>query len=625
MLEVLLHELAELRDDDRYMHSQYPTIIAGAIALIAGMATLYSTTFAVPIWIYVAAPILPIIFISYTVVISALGTLRSHYRRVIEQKIHALTSQSQERLPIPSWGHMELEVMGYDHAEPRVRLNWLLIYGGLVLLVIGGCIALALKIPSARYRIFSLSLDGMLMTIPVSAAIVSIRKGANLWYHSTSRLPEHLDRTAKDFHRPNEKSERALTSYLLLPRNQEELLKALFIPAGLLIGLILAPDLPHWTWGVGDWAELRCGFWYFAGYFFVFEFVVYQGRYLLNDVRDRFIDCEENLSKRRFPCSWVQEERHANNTYALKLAFGSFIGRLGLAILIVGCILPYKENLWSWNAGFLASVFLIAIIYENVRNQCKAKNGKYREWWTLALTLTVGLGYSLRSLVGLWLAGISNLSALLLMGFGASAFGSMFVALTWALESTRTESKVLLEEKPHLVLYQNIVTRTVGLSWSRTFTSQKVLAGFQEWMSPWCISGVISTGMLAAFVLDLNHVYGGIGHLLLIGIGVAIIAEPVAVARIRITRVSTILGLALAVIVFHHLSMSWGRSLTAAFVTMLPLITMCIFRNMSFDELPNVVTKIGKFVGRVLALLFSWFAKERKIEALESPSESSSV
>src|SRR5207245_2668481 len=116
--------------------------------------------------------------------------------------------------------------------------------------------------------------------------------------------------------------------------NQEELLKALFIPISFLIGRMLAPRLPSLTAGT---------LWYLFGFLLTFEFLVYQARYLLNDVRDRRVDCSNSLSKRRFPCSRVDDP------VALMTAFMSFVARLAFALLLVGCVFPLENGRWVWH------------------------------------------------------------------------------------------------------------------------------------------------------------------------------------------------------------------------------------------------------------------------------------
>src|SRR5713101_3955028 len=101
--DLLLHELAEARDDDRYMFAQYVAIVSAALVVIGAMATVFSQTCLagysncaadgkmgapISIWIYIGAPLLPIALVSYAVFISAILTLRSYYLRTLERRVH---------------------------------------------------------------------------------------------------------------------------------------------------------------------------------------------------------------------------------------------------------------------------------------------------------------------------------------------------------------------------------------------------------------------------------------------------------------------------------------------------------------------------------------------------------
>src|ERR1700709_900753 len=78
-LDVLLAELAQARDDDRYAQGQFSTLISVALAMFLALATLFYSTCAegdprctigsvaslkaVPIWIYLCAPMLPMFLV----------------------------------------------------------------------------------------------------------------------------------------------------------------------------------------------------------------------------------------------------------------------------------------------------------------------------------------------------------------------------------------------------------------------------------------------------------------------------------------------------------------------------------------------------------------------------------
>src|SRR5712691_8709903 len=531
LLNLLMHESAQARDDDRYMSTQFAVIISVALGLIGAMATVFYQTCLdgscptdskltpVPLWVYVGAPILPTVLVAYVVLLATVQGLRSYYIRTIEVRIHQLTNQGHSDLPIPSWGHLQLDVTGQTHSRGFARLSWWLIYLIISLLVLA-CIYLATpRIANIRYRVFALVVYMSLLIIPFAAGVVSAVRGARLWEEARTTLPERLRRTNAQFPSTRVLTERSLTSFVLLPRNQEELLKALFIPISFLIGWLLG-GLPN------PKAETL---WYLFGFLFTFEFLVYQARYLLNDVWDRRVDCGGSLSKRRFPCSKIDDP------VALRAAFVSLVARLALALLLVGCIFPPENWRWAWHLGFLAGVLLIAVLYETARSKCvaatRAGASSRIKRWGVEVVGIVGLGYGLRSVVGLWLAGVEGMVALVLAAVAGSLFGSTFVALAWALESTRTDD---LTEKAHLVLFRDAVSK----SNLKVGPTERVLAGRQSITAPWCVTAILATAALVGFSLFLLH-HLGVGKSLWIGGAVVMVVGLAVVTPVKPSWVLT--------------------------------------------------------------------------------------
>jgi len=179
LLNLLMHESAQARDDDRYMFAQFATIISAAVVLILAMAALFYQTCLdvscptdpnskltpVPLWVYVSAPILPTVLVAYGVLLATVQGLRSYYIRTIEVRIHQLTNQHHINLPIPSWGHLQIDVTGNTHSRGFARLSWLLI-DIIILLLVMACIYLATsKIVEIRHRVFALVVDMSLLII----------------------------------------------------------------------------------------------------------------------------------------------------------------------------------------------------------------------------------------------------------------------------------------------------------------------------------------------------------------------------------------------------------------------------------------------------------------------------
>jgi hypothetical protein len=371
------------------------------------------------------------------------------------------------------------------------------------------------------------------------------------------------------------------------------------------------------------------------------------------------------------PCSLKDD------TTALKAAFISFIIRWAIAILFVGCILPIENWRWAWHIGFLISIFLIATLYETIRSRCltaaKAGSGRHTTMWTVIIIGVVGLGYSLRSVVGLWFAGIDDRVALTLAALGTALLGSTLVALFWALESTRAGIDDLSATKAHLVLFRSIVDKMVSNAGPGERVLAGRLAGHQFFTTPWCITAVLATSILATFTLYLLHDYfSGVVFSLHFGrVGVSI-TKPVLVAvtvaaieglltiialvkpvnpvkrRASITTSATpaadvpsqsteltstphserpkvadavikakhpitlIIFIFIAlVITLHWSSVPLIQSIVAAVLSTLPLIMSYTLRTMCFDDLPGFTDKLINIVLVRVKSLYSWFIKPR--------------
>lgn len=626
-LQLLLGEYAEARDDDRYYFTQFTTLVTLALSLIVVMAGVYSQTCAqgssecadktltkIPVWVYIGGPILPTALLSYSVVLSTVNTLRSYYLRTLEVQLHDLTGQRQEGLPVPSWSHITLEVSGQSSASPLPRLNWYLMYSIAILIVVVWGHVIFFKIPDVRHRIFALLFNGLLLTVPAALAGIDVTKGSRLWKRSLSALPKRLERTAANFSTPTAKRrERTLTSFLLLPRNQEEFIKALFVPGCFLIGLAIAP-----TPSVATWADFWARLPYLAGFYITFEFIIYQARYLWNDVRDRRIDSSRSLSKMRFPSSLVEDQ------VALKAAALSFVIRCAVGLLLVACVFPIDNYRWLWHVMLLSLIFVIAWMYEQIRHKCKSAGDLTRNRWTWGLVGTAGLGYGLRSFVGLWLAGLADPRALILATSGAALFGSTFVSLTWALESTRPGIGNRGGGKAHLALFRAAVSRTLPKTVD-IGPSVHVLVGRQSPRAPWCVSAVLATVVLAQFALDFVGESAGdrsvaicpYGHCADIDVLSVVEVATVAVAALAVVvpiRMAWLLfvmdGVGVGCVLFL-LSLPIAQSAIATGLVVLPVGVTCVFRGMRFDDLPGLWGQMSQRVLVAVRGAYLWFIRER--------------
>lgn len=290
--------------------------------------------------------------------------------------------------------------------------------------------------------------------------------------------------------------------------------------------------------------------------------------------------------------------------------------RLVIAGLLVACILPLENSVWVWHLGFLASIFLIALPYETARSRCieaVERGSALATTWTVAVIGVVGLGYGLRSAVGLWLSGVDDKVALVLVAIGASLFGSTFIGLAWALESTQAGNKEDLAKKAHFVLLHDLVCQAASHSKVKVAVGPtgRVLAGRQCLMAPWCVSGILGTSALVAFALYLLPAHLSVSQSTFITMAVVVIAGVAVVTPVKVTYLLTGLNLVGVGVVLRCLSATIVQSVIGAAVASLCLVLTCLLRAMCFEDLPGFTNKVIKILAAGIRSFYSWFTKER--------------
>jgi hypothetical protein len=602
-LAMLASESARTREDDRLGFVQFLSIIGIGLALVLASATLLFGTCAegseachpdtpaavdgaesaqaapaahvraVPVIVYLAAPILPLILLAFGINIAAQQTLRSYYLRDLEVEIQRFAGREKE---VPAWAHLQMETDGQHDALPIYRANWLLLWLVVFALVIGAIFMYGAKIPDPRLRAFALIADAAIIAIPIGAACQALQ-GARVWRQALDRLPDRLQRTRQGFseQRSGRPGTRSFLGWLVLPRREEELMKALFIPIMAGFAWIVSP--------AASWSPIKV-----LGLLFVVELCAYQARYMWNDVRDREVDAAGALAKKRFPLG----ETPGETARRVQMAFVVFLLRIVTAVVVIFLLLPADEYAWAWYAAFAIAVFAIGVPYEHLRAALDRPGPTESALLVWVLTIVVGLGYGLRATAGLWAAGIEPGWLYAVVFAGGSVFGSLFVSMTWALESTRLPASTPAgrgdrsTSKDHLSFYraQVVKDRPTGVD-----ATTKVLEPAQPWLAPWTISGIVAAGLLSIFVLSL----AAGGELRLLSFAVALLAALVTAVSFRTPAFGSWffalgLGAAIGVLgatVAPELRSPMWAGLAMGLMGALAILTAAVFRSQSYEDL----------------------------------------
>jgi hypothetical protein len=215
---------------------------------------------------------------------------------------------------------------------------------------------------------------------------------------------------------------RSLVSYLILPRPQELVAKALFfLVAPLGVALATGPTSKP---GIGD----------AIAFVFALEVLVYQARYQWNDIRGFAED-------QRHPAAAERGRLPGPPTRARRqIALSAFTVAVRLALAVgIGVLLGKALGIALLVAGF--GIWGVAIVYEALRHRISADNGGSPLGLTRtkqALFVVVGLGYAVRAVSGLWVGSGATipLAGVVTATITMSAIGTIFVTMSWVLEGS---------------------------------------------------------------------------------------------------------------------------------------------------------------------------------------------
>ncbi|HET9198702.1 MAG TPA: hypothetical protein VFN92_10675 [Solirubrobacterales bacterium] len=184
----------------------------------------------------------------------------------------------------------------------------------------------------------------------------------------------------------------------------------------------------------------------------VLEFLLYYARYQWNDVRG--IDNDRLHPARHLRARLPVGVTEADRRRSVNTSLAAASTRVAIAVL-VGIALGMVEAV----AILAIAVCLSAAVYEGVRSRSTPRPSYTPNLSVVGVWLTVGLGYMIRVGLGLALVGIPLGSATMAVGLiWAYAFGTMYVLLSWALETSnhcaRTGTALAVAEearrKPHI-------------------------------------------------------------------------------------------------------------------------------------------------------------------------------
>lgn len=336
---------------------------------------------------------------------------------------------------------------------------------------------------------------------------------------------------------------RSLLSYLLLPR-PHEVTKWLFMPIAFTVTAWAAGSFARWQDLIFTWI--------------IFEYLIYQARYQVNDIRGISEEARNpvKLMRRRLPMA-------RNPQTSIVASLIAVIFRVLMAVL-----LAYILNLLTAVMILIGITVAATVIYEALR-AIRPRKKLLTSANSVAIWISVGFGYAIRSGAGIWLAGhplLTTASALTMLFF--AAYGIKVALQSWVLEAaaycTSDEyGKLYLKEsiagKPHIdallawtgwtVLRGTDAQGSIPGREAAVMASNRIRKPLAPWNVAFCLGSVL--GGIAMVKLTQTSapywLYGAVAALSLVASGLMIVVSNRYHFVITVVTSLLLAGMALSV------------------------------------------------------------------------------
>ena len=380
--------------------------------------------------------------VSYIANLGLLSTFRHHYMVDLEHRLSSNFLEATE--PILHWETISKPVitMNPKHTGTGIfslfSINAHIALGSIMILALFFVIMQMVIILNTFPQLSTITWCGLILYVLILlicaiTLVVSMYKSKDLYQQALKKTKYPLSNPLYP--------KRSIIFYYLYPRIKD-IQKILFIVIGYVTGYTLSAL--DGTATLSLWKNIPD----LLVTLFILDTLVYQARYLWNDIRGAYEDYRHPSAKTRM--------RLPTDTLSFRPAVYIALIVMGLrliaAFFCISLLNPSKQ------LPLTTSCILILALggaYEAARTNNKPK-------WTIFL---VCLGYPLRWGAGLWSA-YPNLIyltwqkptlfwSILLLLISIGAFGGAFVSMTWVLEAVHIYQKKKEINKPHLQLLLN--------------------------------------------------------------------------------------------------------------------------------------------------------------------------
>ena len=610
-LDILLADYQACREDERVQLATVTAVIGVLVTLVGLMAAAVTQTcefssskscIQAPDYLLALSPMIPIALLAYAIYFLVLGTLRTYYMRGLESEIRNYSSA-----PIASLGDLmpasyvglvqEVTSLRRGRVVYRLIVNLILL---IVILIFGGFAAYVAVHLQTVYQVAMSAVYGGIAILFVWQVAEGSIGGRSFFMRAARDFLNNRPGTALPAVRAGEapsarREGRSLVSYLIFPR-PEDWIKWLIAP-----GVFLAIA---WSFGnIGRWRI-------FIELWLILEYLIYEARYQWNDVRGVDEDSlhSERQARRRLPASPADRARR-NVLISLAVAAGRLIAALILAE-VLGLSRPVII--------LIALVFSVAVAYEGLRS-LRSPSAQTTPR-VVAIWCVVGLGYGIRSGLGLIAGGLPVTSSLAWIGISCFvAFGIMFVLLTWVLEAAsslyRRESDGIWRAKERTVLRPHLTAllRYVPIDpeeWDHdTYSDEEdgstraILMKRGRVRTPWNLALGLSAALGGALGVGLAHAAPGY---LPDAIAVPASLATAGLLAYRDSQRTRLVVSGIAAVVLVGVIIPFGRwpfDLLAAGPWLMIAATYVMFRGSSYRDLKEFGPDLLKAISSVRVIL----------------------
>lgn len=462
-LQILLEDYSQGRDDERNWNTVLASLIAVAFTLIGLLIAAVTQTCRfntsnscthVPDYLIGATPLLPITLLLFTQMLGTVATFRVFYLRAIETEIQQYAGAPLKSIsPImpASYIDMMTELTSLRRGRLQYRIVTFLLVASIIVIFGGFACYIALHMDPTTQVVMAV-IYAPIVLLMVSENYRAGPGGRPMFYKIALRYVAHRNMTgyaledlaSQSSHLKHDK--RSLPSYLLMPR-VAEWVKWVITPGAFVVTAWATGAFRNWHQFILVWLIL--------------EYLIYEARYQWNDIRgiDEDADHPERTARLRLP----------GGPNARRNILASCL--VGILRLILAVSIAAVTHLLAPVMLLIGLVFGVAIVYEALRAvPASSSLSPPPSARSVAIWITVGLGYAIRSGTGMWLGGVRLLSLTAISGMlYFLALGIMFVLLTWVLEAASycsTDRKEFLFRAPGLEVKPHIATLLRWTGWT---------------------------------------------------------------------------------------------------------------------------------------------------------------